>query len=664
MSSDDSSIAQVFNVGVHVPTSSDSSWDLTAVIARAVESDGYDFISTPITRPTHAARISNDLEGGKTIVDSISGEEAAITSFDHVEQVVAFASSWIEPNAKDHELARVSAEVLKQEVAYASYCGVVNIVIPPPKRRTDLVRYAQAVNTALSMSAYLQVSIHMLMCEDPPEDVPMGEAHNEDGSGDRYDALSMWDLWNTIRTVCGYNARLSLALQIPAHLPPQVVQDRWFAEPVRFLLLSSSAFIGNAKGFPVLSKGHQSLYQHFLKLKPFTIIRDAETGKLKDGPLGYLKYVRYLQAKLPPPTVTEAFAQGYQDYLQAPLQPLMDNLESMTYEVFEKDPVKYAQYELAIVKALRDWPHSRRPVVAVAGAGRGPLVARALRASETAKVSIELIAVEKNPNAFVTLQQRQRNEWKDRVELVKSDMRTWKPKNPVDILVTELLGSLADNELSPECIDGVQNVLSPDGGISIPASYTAHISPIMSAKLFTDLQKHNSLQHIETPYVVLFQAADHIAENHEIKQIWEFVHPNPELFSTEAGASPLVRQNTHNKRCGRVTFNIPEKAVMHGIAGYFECVLYKNVELSTRPDTIEAKSKDMISWFPIFFPLKTPICLPRNSSVDITIWRETDGRKVWYEWLTESFMGTGHSRVLLGTSDLHNPGGRSSNIGL
>lgn len=28
------------------------------------------------------------------------------------------------------------------------------------------------------------------------------------------------------------------------------------------------------------------------------------------------------------------------------VQPLMDNLESQTYEVFEKDPVKYSQYQL------------------------------------------------------------------------------------------------------------------------------------------------------------------------------------------------------------------------------------------------------------------------------------------------------------------------------
>ena len=28
-----------------------------------------------------------------------------------------------------------------------------------------------------------------------------------------------------------------------------------------------------------------------------------------------------------------------------PAQPLMDNLESQTYEVFEKDPIKYSQYQ-------------------------------------------------------------------------------------------------------------------------------------------------------------------------------------------------------------------------------------------------------------------------------------------------------------------------------
>ena len=34
-------------------------------------------------------------------------------------------------------------------------------------------------------------------------------------------------------------------------------------------------------------------------------------------------------------------------------QPLSDNLESQTYEVFEQDPVKYKQYRLVRKKELR-----------------------------------------------------------------------------------------------------------------------------------------------------------------------------------------------------------------------------------------------------------------------------------------------------------------------
>jgi protein arginine N-methyltransferase 5 len=44
--------------------------------------------------------------------------------------------------------------------------------------------------------------------------------------------------------------------------------------------------------------------------------------------------------------------------------------------------------------------------------------------------------------------------------VVKSDMRSWNPPFKVDIIVSELLGSFGDNELSPECLDGVQRVLN------------------------------------------------------------------------------------------------------------------------------------------------------------------------------------------------------------
>ena len=45
---------------------------------------------------------------------------------------------------------------------------------------------------------------------------------------------------------------------------------------------------------------------------------------------------------------------GYRNYLQSPLQPLADNLESATYEVFENDKIKYDRYEEGLVKAFLD----------------------------------------------------------------------------------------------------------------------------------------------------------------------------------------------------------------------------------------------------------------------------------------------------------------------
>lgn len=425
--------------------------------------------------------------------------------------------------------------------------------------------------------------------------------------------------------------------------------------------------------------------------------------------------MRNLETKQPLQTAFDRFGAGYQDYLQAPLQPLTVNLESITYEVFEKDPIKYAWYERAIARALHDWIEQGKPtsnpdgrvVVAVVGAGRGPLVTRALKASEDVGVEIDMWALEKNPNAFVLLQRHNANTWDDRVNLVKSDMRTWKgPIRPaniepstrkyntdesseaqpddkrlkstsgsfagspsldstyllstndastqptpykIDILISELLGSFADNELSPECLDGVQHLMNPVHGISIPQSYTAHLTPIAAPKLHADIthgMTSTTPHAAEIPYVVMFNAIDYLsttpaardsapsqpqspthsstsyAKAHTmssptspqppqsqqatpiIETAWSFQHPNPSLpIHTTINSTPAIN-NAHNARTTTLTFPVPNRGTCHGLAGYFETVLYKGVELSTNPNTMDAKSEGMISWFPIYFPLK------------------------------------------------------------
>jgi len=287
-----------------------------------------------------------------------------------------------------------------------------------------------------------------------------------------------------------------------------------------------------------------------------------------------------------------------------------------------------------------------------------------LNALQRAERTGLVYAVEKNPNAYVTLQHRRQNEWGDKVQLVFGDMRTLSAPEKVDILVSELLGSFGDNELSPECLDGAMRFLKPDG-ISIPASYTAHLAPLSSSRLFNETRAMKEAKASETPYVVMFQAINIMSGNGgglsgncgpKVQECWEFEHPRRDAVLDEQGLPPT---NSHNTRSAKLVFHIPHAGMLHGLAGYFEAVLYGNIGLSIHPDRMQHISKDMLSWFPLFFPFKEPLYLPSNSELHVSIWRLTNQRQVWYEWYAEAFLpvpGTTSVRAKSSEEHVHGDG--------
>ncbi len=318
-----------------------------------------------------------------------------------------------------------------------------------------------------------------------------------------------------------------------------------------------------------------------------------------------------------------------------PLQPLMDNLESQTYETFEKDPIKYSQYEKAVTKCLLSLPLEKQIVLMVVGAGRGPLIRCSLRAAVAANRNIKVYAVEKNINAVITLRNMALSEgWGGRVEIISSDMRVWKAPEPADVLVSELLGSFGDNELSPECLDGAQRFLGPHG-ISIPANYTSFIAPITSSKLWNKVNNYRDPKNFETPYVVKFHKFKQLATS---LPVFKFDHPN-------------LTNPIDNRRYISLKWVMASAATVHGFAGYFESQLFDDEYISINPQTF---STGMFSWFPIYFPIKEPIYVAEGQVVELHMWRIVSDNKVWYEWMVSSPV----------ISPIHNPCGRSYFIGL
>ncbi|EJD06474.1 PRMT5-domain-containing protein [Fomitiporia mediterranea MF3/22] len=607
-------------------------------------------------------------------------EECNMTGLDEAEGVIGIASDWLELDSPDDWVRHDCEIALRQELAYASYLGLSIVVLPPPLERAHAASYGRTLRACFDNSPYMQLAVRLPLYD--PAFLSSAQKTSATGSNTPIpispglpsspglaqgispispalrsaslkappvgELSGAWEAWDVIRTICGYNPRLTLALDLTLPLPStRGILTRWSAEPVSHIFLPVSTFIPNAKGYPVLPKGTQSFLQTMTRSHPTIVLSGTGTGT-RLHPKGtedkYVDYIRYLEKSSPYTRRTkeantlENYAQGYQDYLQMPLQPLQDHLASMVYENFERDPVKYQKYEEAIV-------------LTVAGAGRGPLVARSLKAVKRSARNVVVYAIEKNPSAYVTLQQRRETEWENKVTVLYGDMRHLDVPERADILVSELLGSFGDNELSPECLDGAMRFLKDDG-ISIPSSYAAFLAPIQSAKLHheaggsKDTKEKDREKGLETPYVVMLQAFNFLAEDtpgpghggrcrDRIQQCWEFEHPRREAVLDSRGL-PLT--NSHNVRSASLAFAIPHAGILHGFAGYFEAVLYDNIGLSIHPDRKDHISKDMLSWFPCFFPIKEPLYLPSNAELRIDIWRLTGSGKVWYEWYAEAFL--------------------------
>jgi type II protein arginine methyltransferase len=456
-----------------------------------------------------------------------------------------------------------------------------------------------------------------------------------------------WHKWNLLRNTVGYMPKDRLHV-LPAFSAADEgtawneTHQRWFAENIQALVLPTSLFREGVDGRPVLSPAMQKLCSAFLPYHPLKWL--IEGPCLHQG--GYAAYRAPVEAlhNADSPGKLETFLRYSSDELLRPMQPLQDQLHSSNYEFFEQDPVKYVQYQRAIAAALRE-RHAGGGEVAlmVLGAGRGPLVDAALRAAEGWPGKLRLFAIEKNPTALVTLQHRARDDWAAQdVSIIGSDMRDWHTGLRADIIVSELLGSWGDNELAPECLDGASHLLK-NSGISIPESYTSYLAPVSSARLHNKVaalvhSAHTELDtrpYFESTFVVKRSMMFALAEE---QACFGFEHPNAQHVSNARFAECRFQLTTKLKEC-----------TVHGFCGTFSARLYGDIYISIAQ---AQHSEGMFCWFPLFIPLAVPLTLPGGSMLDVQLWRRVSSNRVWYEWQVP------------GLSTIHNPGGRSSSIGL
>ena len=224
-------------------------------------------LTTPITTPIFHTRVlalvSNhitELErnpGTKLpipTIPSLSPVDTPLAPGDIVPHLLAVVSPWLDLCSPDPVIHNISRQVLEIEVAYAAFCGIGNVILPSPRLRhgrlhgEGVTQFAYAVQEALKIAQYIQLSIILPMMDDPEQDDEKVEGdlareararytglsdgysqknsmestrellkemdQNDDGASIRrtksakVDFFGTWDAWNVIRTLCTYNARL------------------------------------------------------------------------------------------------------------------------------------------------------------------------------------------------------------------------------------------------------------------------------------------------------------------------------------------------------------------------------------------------------------------------------------------------------------------------
>lgn len=405
--------------------------------------------------------------------------------------------------------------------------------------------------------------------------------------------------WRDLQSTLDYPDNVSVSLYVNSALEI----TPWKRESVSSLIIPTAMLSGGVLTTSFL----RELNSFCSQCRPAILLASSPDPVTNE----HLKYMRALVKSFCLPKLKEIV-------LRDPLQPLRDDLTLDVYEVFERDRVKYTAYDGAISMALGKLRGKKERVrVLVIGPGRGPLLDLI---HKNCSFNDQIVAVEKNPTCWDLLSFKNKTNWNLRVELIHSDIRNY-TSSLFDLIISELLGSFACNELSPDILQQVSPHILNEGSIMIPELYTNYLKPIYSPILCQMVNKVDW----NRPYII--DEHDYITLSKPLP-VFQYNHPG----------------DNNLEWVSNITNDIGEQMV-HGFLGYFTSNLYGPYVISNNHlDNIDEYCS---SWNPIFFPLKKEC---RTDCKTFQISRKRSETGVYYEWTFNGYT--------------HNPNGANYVIGI
>lgn len=280
-----------------------------------------------------------------------------------------------------------------------------------------------------------------------------------------------------------------------------------------------------------------------------------------------------------------------------PFSELLMEWEKGFHELMLNDHLRMVAYERAIKNVVKPGD-----VVLDLGAGTGILSQWALEAGAKTVYGIEM------DQDILNLAIRRINKCGYWERFIPINLLSYKVKLPekVDVIISEIIGNLADNEdFQPIIQDALHRFLKP-GGRVIPQSVSSYVVPVTSIKSHQCIREKNIATLNPSKYSLDGLLNNKHTEN-PFNMYYDTVLPHsshlskPKMLKCYMGK--WAQSSVYDLD---VNFLIERPGVFTGFKGYFIAQLDQKVSLDISGDDIRARTASD-SWKHAFLPIQNPI---------------------------------------------------------
>ncbi len=200
-----------------------------------------------------------------------------------------------------------------------------------------------------------------------------------------------------------------------------------------------------------------------------------------------------------------------------------------------------------------------------------------------------------------------------RIRFASGHSSTLAPPQPVDVLVSEILGNIAWEEHMVESLRDARRWLAP-GGVMLPCAVEQHICPVVDGELQSALDIFDQI----VPGMELdYRAPRRVSLSNC------FVRTLPASALLEGGAAAVRLErlefpgNHKSQRSMPAAWTFAKPTTVHGLCLWWSADLVPGITISTSP------LAEPTHWEQIYLPLMTPLDVRSGDRVELTLTMDT-----------------------------------------